>query len=85
MKYKQWIKLTELPGELQAEIIKGLLEANDIPVQLIQEGAGRAYGIMSGPLGGVQIYVPNSFGHKAKLILSRYSSGELDKSMPDDI
>jgi len=76
---QDWVKITEVPGDIQGEIIKGLLNANSIPTQLNQEGAGRAYGIMSGPLGAVQIFVPKEFAEDAKQILKDYEQGKYEE------
>ncbi len=75
----EWIKITTVSGELNADIIKGMLEANDIPVQLIQESAGRVYGIVFGRLGNVQIFIPKEKYEIAKSLLDDYSAG----SFPD--
>lgn len=72
----KWEVVEEVQGELQGELLRGLLEAQDIPVRLNQEGAGRVYGFSVGPLGQVQILVPSSFVENAKKVLIDYYSGE---------
>ncbi|NIW46962.1 MAG: hypothetical protein GWN30_20085, partial [Gammaproteobacteria bacterium] len=52
---------------------------SDIPSQLVQEGAGRAYGLTIGPLGEVEIYVPANRLEEAMQILDDYESGDLDE------
>lgn len=80
MPEEMWKKLIEVAGELEAEIIKSMLEANDISVQTIQEGAGRAYGLSIGPLGTVELYVPPQKFADAQKLLDRYYSMSDDDS-----
>ncbi|MEI7988146.1 MAG: DUF2007 domain-containing protein [Chloroflexota bacterium] len=76
--------LTEIPGELQAEIFRGLLEANEIPVLLSQEGIAKVYGLTFTDLGIVQIFVPNESLQLAQQILADYKSGKLENSLGDE-
>ena len=73
----EWDLLDEVPGPFQAEIIRGLLEAQDIPTILLQEGVGRAVGFTVGPLGVVQILVPMNQMVRAAVILDDYYAGRL--------
>ena len=73
MSEKKWEILDIISGDLQAEIIRGMLEANEIPVVLIQEGAGRSvYRVAIGPLANVQVMVPSKFLNDAQKILEEY-------------
>jgi hypothetical protein len=74
-----WEVVSEVYGEIQGELLRGLLEAQGIPVILNQEGAGRAYGINVGPLGQVQILVPARFKEQAGQILEDYYSGAFEE------
>lgn len=67
---------------IQAEIFKGLLESQQIPVLLAQEGAGRAIGLTSTPLGVVHLLVPQSQAEAANDILDRYYQGEWEADPP---
>jgi hypothetical protein len=67
---------------IQAEIFKGLLESQQIPVLLTQEGAGRAIGLTSTPMGIVHLYVPQSQVEAANDILDRYYQGEWEVGPP---
>jgi hypothetical protein len=78
MIHKEWSLLTKIDGEFKASLIQGLLQASEIPTQLIQEGAGRAYGLTVGPLGEVEIYVPTDRLEESKAILDEYEAGDLD-------
>ena len=72
MTEKPWVVLDEISGTIDAEIIRGMLEAQNIPVVLSQEGAGRAIGLTIGPLGETQILVPENKLESAKVVLEEY-------------
>ena len=76
---EEWEVLDEVPGLFQAELLRGLLEAQEIPAILLQEGAGRAIGLTVGPLGVVQILVPINQMKRAADILDDYYAGRLAK------
>ena len=65
MSDESWEVVTEVSGELQASLLRNLLEAQGIKVFLNQEGAGRAYGLTLGPLGEVQVMVPEHQSQEA--------------------
>lgn len=71
-----WEKVDETQGALQAELLRGLLEAQGISVLLSQEGAGRALGMTVGTLGIVEILVPAAEAEAAQEILKAYYAGE---------
>ena len=73
---EDWIVLDEVAGMLQAEILRGLLEAQEIPTVLSQEGAGRAIGLTIGSMGTVQILVPSKDEERARELLEAYYSGD---------
>ncbi|RMF41415.1 MAG: DUF2007 domain-containing protein [Anaerolineae bacterium] len=73
----KWIALTRTEGALEAEILRGLLEANDIPVVLSQEGAASAIGLGIGPLAEVEIFVPQEQHAAAQELLNAYRRGDL--------
>ncbi len=72
----RWEVADEVAGDLQAELLRGLLEAQGIRVWLSQEGAGRVYGLALGRLGRVQILVPTDEVEKARSILEDYYAQE---------
>lgn len=69
-------------GQLQANIVKGMLEAAGIPAQLSQEGAGAAYGLTVGPLGLVEILVPADRAEEAEALIAAMERGEMDEDRP---
>ncbi len=54
---------------MEAQIIKGRLESEDIPVLLRYESAGLVYGLTVDGLGEVKIMVPKHLAGEAKEIL----------------
>ena len=71
----EWVVLEYVPGDLQAEILRGLLEAQGIPVFMSQESAGKAIGLTVGPLGEVTILVRAGDLQDAQRVLADYRSG----------
>jgi len=71
----EWVAIERVNGALQAEILRGLLEAQGIQVFLSQEGAGRAIGLSVGPLGEVEIWVPAESRQLAEQVLEDYRAG----------
>ncbi len=76
MDENQWEIIYETSGPGQAELLRGLLEANEIPVFLSQEGAGRAYGFTIGRLGRVEILVPESKAEQARQLIKDLEAGK---------
>jgi hypothetical protein len=69
------VHTTAGPGP--AAIVKALLEAEGIPALTSQEGAGAAYGLTVGPLGLVDILVPEAFAAQAEALLAAMRRGDL--------
>ncbi len=82
MSDEHWEVADEVAGELQAELLRGLLEAQGIRVWLSQEGAGRAYGFSFGRLGRVQILVPSDSVEKARGIIEDFYTQESKPDIP---
>jgi len=55
--------------QMEAQIIKGRLESEDIPVLLNYESAGLVYGITVDGLGEVKVMVPKRLAEEAREIL----------------
>ena len=56
-------------GQVEAEIIKGLLTANGVEVWLSQESAGTALGLTVGAMGEVEIMVRADQAEEARSLL----------------
>jgi hypothetical protein len=78
MTEEQWVVVDKVQGQLQAELLRGLLEAQGITVYLNQQGAAHAYAVAVGTLGMVEIMVPTSHVQKARQILSEYYRGDFN-------
>jgi hypothetical protein len=78
MPEEEWVLIDTAQGQLQAEIIKGLLEAQGIMVWLNQEGAAHAYAVEIGTLGTVEILVPSSMVVEARQILDEFKRGDFE-------
>ena len=66
----QWYKIAEVQGRLDADLIKSLLEANGIEVELIQEALGHSViPVTINGLGRVQIFISKLKVEEALLIL----------------
>jgi hypothetical protein len=78
MTEEAWVLLDKVQGQLQAEILKGLLEAQGIMVWLNQEGAARAYAVEVGTLGMVELLVPSGVIDKAREVLAAYYRGDFE-------
>jgi hypothetical protein len=84
MSESSWVQVTTVQAEVQAELLRGLLEAQEIPVLLSREGAGRALGLSVGPLGEVHILVPDQFQKEAKNIILQYQAGKFENLEMDE-
>jgi hypothetical protein len=65
-------------GQIEAEILKGLLAANDIEVWLSQESAGSALGLTVGAMGEVEIMVRAEQADQARALLEGGPEAESD-------
>jgi hypothetical protein len=80
----KWELIANVSGELQADILRNLLEAQGIKVFLNQEGAGRAYGLTVGPMGEVQVLVPENQSEAARQVVDDYYAGKFDSSEDEE-
>ena len=65
-------------GQLDAEMIKVLLEANGVPAYVAGESVGTSYGFTFGPLGDRDILVPVLQADDARSILDAMERGDLE-------
>ena len=77
----KWIVVHSVAGQPQAQLIKSLLEAEGIPAEIAQEGAGVAFGFTVGPLG---IAVPESQAAQARDLLAALQRGDLEEDESDN-
>jgi|LDZT01.1.fsa_nt_gi hypothetical protein len=75
------MKLTQVystEGQLEAEMIKGFLEAQGLNVSLSQESIGRTLGLFAGRLGQVKVLVPESQVTAAVKLLEAMERGDFE-------
>ena len=80
----KWELITTVSGELQADLMRNLLEAQGIEVFLSQEGAGKAYGLALGPMAEVQILVPKTQSETAHQIVNDYYAGKFESDEEEE-
>ncbi len=66
-----WLVVAEVPGRLEAEIVKSLLESSGFEVRLKGEAVGELYGLQTGPLSEIKVLVPAKDAPLAQKILSQ--------------
>ncbi len=66
-----WIVVHVTSGLLFAEIVKGRLESEGIPVRLSYEAVGKVYAITMDGLGEVRVLVPEDKADEAEAILAQ--------------
>ena len=64
-----WIKITEVFGITEAQIVKGLLSSHGIPVKLRYESAAALFGIRLNGIGKVEVLVPTEYKKLAQQLL----------------
>lgn len=74
---EDFVEIATTSGPVQAEILRGLLEAQGIEVVLRRESAGTAYGIGVGPLGEVTVCVRATDENAARSLVDDYYAGRL--------
>lgn len=74
------IDIYSAAGQLEADMLKGFLEAQGLQVYLSQESVGRTLGLSAGSLGIVSVMVPESQVNEAKTLLADIAAGEFDNS-----
>lgn len=77
---QELVLLEEVAGAAQAEILRGLLEAQDIHVLLSQESAGSSMiPVTFGILGDVKIMVRKVDYDRAQEVLNAYYAGDYER------
>jgi hypothetical protein len=67
-------------GLYQAQIIRGKLEANNIPVLLKYESLGPVMGLTVDGLGQVEVWVPRALESQARSLLEESKSSTSDEA-----
>ncbi|MQC27424.1 MAG: DUF2007 domain-containing protein [Chloroflexi bacterium] len=75
---RKWVFIKKFYGNVEAEIVRGLFEAQGIEVLLSREGAAQALGVSFGAMGDTQLFVPSDEEEAARQLLRQFESGELE-------
>ena len=73
-----WVTVVTASGRLEAEILRGLLEAADIRTWLVHESAATAVGLGVGLMAQVEVRVPEGDAEEARRTLNDYYDGSLE-------
>ena len=71
-------------GQLDAEMVRGFLEASGIPAMISQESVGKVFGLASGPLGEVNVLVPEEKTDEALELLASMERGDFINNRGDE-
>ena len=74
---KKLVRISTVPGLLNADMIRIFLESQGIDCLVSQESAGRAIGLTVDGLGSARVYVPEDKVKEAEALLEAYERGEL--------
>ena len=77
MSERKWELITQVESMIEAEIIRGMLEAQDFEVLVSQEGYQHAIGLMGAPFAMIDIFVPNDQAEAAHHLMDDYNEGRL--------
>lgn len=80
----EYVEVYAANGQLEADMIRLMLEASGLHVITRQESAGVVYGLTVGPLGEVRILVPETEAEEAAGLLEAMERGELDRDIPGE-
>jgi hypothetical protein len=83
MEKREWVEVEEAADQLQANILKGLLEAQGVTVLISQEGYQQAIGLAGFGSAMVQIMVPNDQVDMAMQVLKDFYSGKFEEESED--
>ncbi|MCW5874334.1 MAG: DUF2007 domain-containing protein [Anaerolineales bacterium] len=64
-----FVKIVTLHDPAQAEVLRGLLEAQGMQVLLSKEAIGQVYGTFVGSMGEIEIYVSAEHEEAAKAVV----------------
>lgn len=78
----KWELLTEVPGRLEADLLKTYFAAYGVDVELFQEAIGHhIYPVNIDGLGSVQVFVAKEQAEAARQLLEEYRNA---KESPDE-
>jgi len=78
MTERKWELVAVVNDALQAEILKGLLEAQGIMIHIVREGYQAVYGITGQSSVRIELLAPNDQVHEARQIVMDYNAGKFE-------
>lgn len=79
----EYVEVYSANGQLEADMIRLMLEAAGLHVLTRGESAGAAYGLTVGPLGEVHVLVRASEVQAANELLTAMEDGQLENPSPN--
>ena len=76
MSDRKWELVTVTNDPIQAEILKGLLEAQGMMVHIVREGYQAAFGIANQASVRIELLAPNDQVEAARQIIDDYNTGK---------
>jgi hypothetical protein len=74
-KGNQFIKIAIFNNTVQADILRSLLDAQNIRVLTSKEAVGVVGGVFAGPVSDIELYVPSDQETQARAIVHKYFEG----------
>lgn len=66
------VKIAVLYDPAEAEVLRGLLEAQGLRVLLSKEAAGQVYGVFAGTMGEIEVYVAAGDEEAARAVVGEF-------------
>jgi len=79
---EKFVVVDRVVGELQGQIIKGLLTASGINAQVFEQGGAREIGVAG--LSEVDVVVPAEQEAEARVLLEAYYAGDLEEKSEEE-
>lgn len=79
MSDRKWELVTVVSDPIQAEILRGLLEAQGVTVHIVREGYQAAFGIANQASVRIELLAPNDQVEAARKIIADYNAGEFEE------
>jgi hypothetical protein len=84
MEGEAWVTVFWGNGMLDAQLVKGKLESEGVPVLLKYEAVGHIYGLTQGGLGRVEVRVPQEYEEEALELLAEEPGPADDQELADE-
>lgn len=78
MSDRKWELVTVVNDPIQAEILRGLLEAQGITIHIVREGYQAVYGIANQASVHIEILAPNDQVEDARQVIEDYNAGKFE-------